>query len=683
MQFVFLEDFMQKLSVIKGVGEVRSKMFEKKGIITVYDLVNYFPRDYEDRTNVREIADTFAGEEVLIKGNILSGVKETRIRKNMTIYSVPVGDESGVILMTWYNNRFVKSAFKTGEEFVFFGKINPHTRKKEMINPIYERVGKEKYTGKIVPLYPLWGNMTQKIIQSTMAQAIEQLGEVGEYFSDDILKEYDLCPINYALKNIHFPISFEAFTRARKRLVFEELLFLQLALMYKKKRGEKTKREAFRDIKCVEEFINSLPFKMTGAQKRCVAEILDDFKKTIPMNRLIQGDVGSGKTAVAAAAMYVTYKNGYQSAIMAPTEILATQHYETFCEFFKNGDIKICLLTSATKKKKELYEKIQNGDFDIIIGTHALIQDSVFYKNLGLVIADEQHRFGVSQRAKLTSKGEGVHTLIMTATPIPRTLSFILYGDLDISVIDELPPGRKPVSTYAVGEDMRERINAFIKKHIDNGMQCYVVCPLIEETQSSDLENATDISKKLTELFCDIEVGLIHGKMRPSQKEEIMSRFANGDIKILVSTTVIEVGVNVPNANIMVIENAERFGLAQLHQLRGRVGRGAEQAYCVLFAHGKNEVIKKRMEIMCKSNDGFLISEEDLKLRGPGDFFGTRQHGLPEMKIANLFTDRHILKDAQRAAKRIIEDDPELSKKSNAGILRKVCEMFKEEIIMN
>jgi len=438
---------MQKLSVIKGVGEVRSKMFEKKGIVTVYDLVNYYPRDYEDRTNVRDIADTFAGEEVLIRGNILSSVKETRIRKNMTIYSVPVGDESGVILMTWYNNRFVKNAFKTGEEFVFFGKINPHTRKKEMINPIYERVGKEKYTGKIVPLYPLWGNMTQKIIQSTMAQAIEQLGEVAEYFSEDFLKEFNLCPVNYALRNIHFPKGFEDFNRARHRLVFEELLFLQLALMYKKKRGEKTRRELFGDIKCAEEFVNSLPFEMTGAQKRCVLEILEDFKKDIPMNRLIQGDVGSGKTAVAAAAMYVAYKNSYQSAIMAPTEILATQHFETFSEFFKDRDIKICLLTSSTKKKKELYEKIKNGEFDIIIGTHALIQESVEYKNLGLVIADEQHRFGVSQRAKLTGKGEGVHTLIMSATPIPRTLSFILYGDLDITVIDELPPGRKPVST--------------------------------------------------------------------------------------------------------------------------------------------------------------------------------------------------------------------------------------------
>lgn len=674
---------MQELSVLKGIGEVRLKLFKKKGITTVEELVGYYPRDYEDRSKVIDIADTLPGEEVLIKARILTAVKENRIRKNMVIYSLAAGDESGIISIIWYNNRFVKSAFKTGEEFVFFGKLNPHSRKKEMINPIYERVGKERYTGKIVPIYPLWDKMTQKIIQTAMSEAINNIGTLQEYLCDDIIEKNKLCGINYAIHNIHFPESFEAFGTARKRLVFEELLFLQLALMYNKERTEHIRRKPFRDIKCVTDFVSSLPFEMTGAQKRTLSEILKDFEKDIPMNRLVQGDVGSGKTAVAAAAMYVAAKNSYQSAIMAPTEILASQHYESFCGFFKDRDIKICLLTSSTKKKKELYEQIKNGEYDIIIGTNAIIQSSVEYNRLGLVIADEQHRFGVAQRARLTGKGEGVHTLVMTATPIPRTLSFILYGDLDISVIDELPPGRKPVETFAVGEGMRERIYAFIQKHLKKGMQCYVVCPLIEETQNADLKNATDIQQKMQSVFPNFTVGLIHGKMKPDQKDEIMAQFANGDINILVSTTVIEVGVNVPNANIMVIENAERFGLAQLHQLRGRVGRGAEQAYCILFAHGSGEVIKKRMEIMCKSNDGFYISEEDLKLRGPGDFFGTRQHGLPEMKIANLFSDSAILKIAQKTAKDIIEKDPTLSLKENEGIRKKVGEMFKEEIILN
>lgn len=674
---------MQELSVLKRIGEVRLRLFEKKGITTVEELVGYYPRDYEDRSQTKDIADTLPGEDVLIRARILTSVKENRIRKNMVIYSLAAGDESGIISIIWYNNRFVKGAFKTGEEFVFFGKLNPHSRKKEMINPIYERAGKERYTGKIVPIYPLWDKMTQKILQSAMSEAIKNIGIVEEYLNEEIIKKNRLCGINFAIHNIHFPESFDAFKTARTRLVFEELLFLQLALMYNREETGKIKREPFGDIKCVEEFLKLLPFEMTGAQKRTLAEILKDFEKDIPMNRLVQGDVGSGKTAVAAAAMYVAAKNEYQSAIMAPTEILAAQHYESFCGFFKNRDIKICLLTSSTKKKKALYEQIKNGEYDIIIGTNAIIQDSVEYNRLGLVIADEQHRFGVAQRARLSGKGEGVHTLVMTATPIPRTLSFILYGDLDISVIDELPPGRKPVSTYAVGESMRERIYSFIEKHIKNGMQCYVVCPLIEETQSADLKNATDIQQKMQDRFPGYTVGLIHGKMKPAQKEEVMAQFANGDINILVSTTVIEVGVNVPNANIMVIENAERFGLAQLHQLRGRVGRGAEQSYCILFAHGSGEVIKKRMEIMCKSNDGFYISEEDLKLRGPGDFFGTRQHGLPEMKIANLFTDRAILKAAQQTAKEIIEQDPSLTAESNKGIRNKVGEMFKEEIILN
>lgn len=674
---------MSNIRSLHGIGEARAKLFEKKGIKTVEDLINFFPRDYEDRSFLKDIINCLPGESVLIKAVIITPVKETKIRKGMTLYTTVAGDETGIITLTWYNNKYVKNIFKKGDKYTFFGKINPNSRKKEMINPIYEQEGKERFTGKIVPVYPLWANLTQKIIQSAMSEALKQRGKTEEYLPENVRKKYDLCEIDYALQNIHFPKRYNDFFTARKRLVFEELLLLQLALLYNKEANDEVIREPYKDIGCTVDFIKSLPFEMTGAQKRTIREILHDFLKSTPMNRLIQGDVGSGKTVVAAAVMYTTVKNGYQAAIMAPTEILCEQHYDTFISFFKGMDINICLLTGNTKKKKDLYEKIQKGEYDIIIGTHALIQEAVKYSNLGLVIADEQHRFGVKQRASLSAKGEGVHTLIMTATPIPRTLAFILYGDLDISVIDELPPGRKPIETYAVGEDMRKRIYSFLDKHLKQGVQAYVVCPLIEDTQKSDLENACGIKDKLSKIFPDYNIGLIHGKMKPCEKDFVMDEFSKGKINVLVSTTVIEVGVNVPNANIMIIENAERFGLSQLHQLRGRVGRGNEQAYCIMFAHGNNDVIKKRMEIMCASNDGFKISEEDLKLRGPGDFFGTRQHGLPELKIANLFSDMNILKQAQTVAVDIIKKDKDLTLQENLPLRTKIKELFKDDIILN
>ena len=667
---------------LSGVGDIRAKLLEKKEINTVEDLLYFFPRNYEDRSFRKNITDCCPGEEILIKAVIVTGIKETRIRKNMTLYTMTVGDDTGIMNVTWYNCNFVKRIFKKGDHYYFYGRINPNSSKKEMLTPVYEPVGKEKFTGKIIPIYPLWGNLTQKFIQKIMSEALEKCGKFEEYLPQGIMDEYNLCDINYAIKNIHFPNSFEAFERARNRLVFEELFILQTALLCRKETLKQIRRKPFENTECVYDFLKLLPFEMTGAQKNACWDIMSDFKKDIPMNRLIQGDVGSGKTAVAAAAMYVAVKNGYQAAIMAPTEILAGQHYKSFCGFFEKTDIKICLLTSSTKKKKALYEDIKQQKYDIIIGTHALISEGVEYAKLGLVIADEQHRFGVKQRAKLSAKGEDVHTLIMTATPIPRTLALILYGDLDISVIDELPPGRIPVKTYAVGEDMRKRIYLFLEKNLKEGMQCYVVCPLIEETSKNDLKNAVQIHQKMQRIFYNYVVGLIHGKMKPQEKDEIMTRFARGEINILVSTTVIEVGVNVPNSNIMIIENAERFGLSQLHQLRGRVGRGQNQAFCILFAHGSNEIIKKRMEIMCTSNDGFYVSEEDLKLRGPGDFFGTRQHGLPELKIANLFSDMKILKNAQKAAKTIVDNNNNLLSK-NTLLAEKIKNLFREDIASN
>ena len=674
---------MISIESLHGVGPERARSFAKKGIRTAEDLLYYLPRGHEDRTRFFEIAECPVGDFVCIKAKVYSPVKEARIKKNFTVYSMVVFDDSGALNVVWYNNRFVKNAFRTGEEVLFYGKLGISRGKKELLNPIYEKAESQRFIGKIVPVYPLFGNITQKVIAGLVEQAMEVCGCFQEYLPKSVCEKYGICDINFAMRNIHFPKDFESYSVARKRFVFEELLFLQLALSGRRKENEEKKRTPFSNTECVNEFIGSLSFDLTGAQKRVISEIMDNFKSATPMNRLVQGDVGSGKTVVAAGGMFVAAKNGYQSAIMAPTEILANQHYNTFSEFFKESDIKCVLLTSSTKDKKVIYEKIKNGEYDVIIGTNAIIQKDVVYKNLGFVVADEQHRFGVSQRARLTAKGENPHTLIMTATPIPRTLSLILYGDLDISIIDELPPGRKPVKTYAVGEDMRKRIYAFLDKHIKNGSQAYVVCPLIEESEKTDLANAEDVYKTLKQIFPQYSVGLIHGKMKATEKDAIMQAFVENKIQILVSTTVIEVGVNVPNSNIMVIENAERFGLSTLHQLRGRVGRGQEEAFCVMFAKGESDVTKKRMETLCKSNDGFYISEQDLKLRGPGDFFGTRQHGLPDLKVANLFTDNMVLAEAQKAAKEIMENKCNLSNDEKAFLMQRVDKMLPQEIVLN
>lgn len=666
-----------------GVGPERARSFAKKGIKTAEDLLYYLPRGHEDRTKFYEISDCPVGDFVCIKAKVYSPVRETRIKRNFNIYSMVIFDDSGAMNVVWYNNRYVKNAFRSGEEVLFYGKLAISRGKKELLNPIYEKADNQRFIGKIVPVYPLFGNITQKVIAGLVEQAIDVCGSFEEYIPAEICKKYGICDINFAMKNIHFPKDFDAFSLARKRFVFEELFFLQLALSGRRKENEKMERAPFSNVDCVYDFIKSLPFKLTGAQIRVVEEICNNFKSKTPMNRLVQGDVGSGKTVVAASGMYVAAKNGYQSAIMAPTEILATQHFNTFTELFSNCDLKCVLLTSSTKNKKNVYDEIKNGKYDVIIGTNAIIQKDVEYKNLGFVVADEQHRFGVSQRARLTAKGENPNTLIMTATPIPRTLSLILYGDLDVSIIDELPPGRKPVKTYAVGEDMRKRIYAFLDKHIKAGSQAYVVCPLIEESEKTDIANAEGIYERLKSIFPYFNVGLIHGKMKSKDKEQVMQDFAGNKIQILVSTTVIEVGVNVPNSNIMIIENAERFGLSTLHQLRGRVGRGQDEAFCVMFANGSSEVTKKRMETLCASNDGFYISEQDLKLRGPGDFFGTRQHGLPDLKVANLFTDAHILEEAQKAAKDVLDRKLILTDKEYNTISKKVDKMLPDEIVLN
>lgn len=672
----------KSIQYIKGVGEKRAALFAKKDIYTVEDLLYFFPRSHEDRSKIKPIGECIEGETVCIVGKIYRPPLDTYIRKNMMITNMSVFDETGMMSIVWYNNKYIKNNFKEGSSYTFYGKV---TRSKQgrlqLSSPTYENAGTAKFTGKIIPLYPTIKELSQKLIQSTMELALKEAGQLKEYIPEHIRQGYRLAEINFAMNNIHFPADFESYNIARERFVFEELLVLQLALSERKGNNLKAKGIIFNDAKCILEFSKNLPYQLTSAQKRTINEICRDCKSGIQMNRLVQGDVGSGKTAVAASAIFMAVKNGYQAAMMAPTEILAAQHAKALTEMFKGLDINVVLLTGnmKAKEKREALSSIADGSADVAVGTHALIESKVEFNKLGFVVADEQHRFGVEQRAKLQAKGNNPHMLIMSATPIPRTLALILYGDLDISVIDELPPGRKPVKTYSVNENMRERVYNFIHKNISDGMQAYVVCPLVAETENSDLENAEELAEKLKKAYPDITVGLMHGKMKSKDKDEVMTSFASGKTQLLVSTTVIEVGVNVPNSNIMVIENAERFGLSQLHQLRGRVGRGGDQAHCILITDAKNDVAKKRMETMCISNDGFYISEQDLKLRGPGDFFGTRQHGLPEMKIANLFEDRDILKLSQEAAKEIIAEGLD-----SYPLLLKRCEkLLSQEIIMN
>lgn len=670
------------IQYLKGIGEKRAELFAKKGIKTVGDLLYFFPRTHEDRSVIKPISKCVEGETVCICATVYQDPQDRYVRRNMLITSMLVFDDSGMINIVWYNNKYVKNNLRAGEKYIFFGTVSKNKQGRlQMATPVYEKCGNERFTGKIVPVYPLTANLSQKMVQSAMEEAFNEAGEIQEYLPEDIRNKYMMAEINFAMRNVHFPADFESYNIARRRFVFEEFLILQIALNERKDKNAYTKGVVFSDVKCVRELTDNMPFDLTGAQKRTINEICKDCKSGKQMNRLVQGDVGSGKTAVAAAAIFMAIKNGCQAAMMAPTEILAVQHYEYLSNLFEPFGISVVLLTGGirAKEKREALEKIASGDADVVVGTHALIRENVEFKKLGLVVADEQHRFGVEQRAKLMAKGENPHMLIMSATPIPRTLALILYGDLEISIIDELPPGRKPVKTYSVAGEMRNRIYNFVADNVRKGMQAYIVCPLVEETEKSDLENAEELKKKLSQAFSDIKVGLMHGKMKAKDKDEIMSAFVTGDVDVLVSTTVIEVGVNVPNANIMVVENADRFGLSQLHQLRGRVGRGGEQAYCILLTDVENEITQKRMETMCASNDGFYISEQDLTLRGPGDFFGTRQHGLPEMKIANLFEDKDILKISQEAAKYIADRGIE-----NYPLLKERCaKLISDGVVMN
>ena len=666
---------------LKGIGEKRAELFHKLGIFTLEDLLYYLPRGYEDRTDIREIADLQEGESVCVRVSPAGGIRSFRARTGARVSQVSMTDGTGVLKVTWFNAPYVEKQLKDGEEWILFGKVAFRGRMPEMINPVMEDAGKAgSKTGKIMPIYPCTAGLTQRNIREAVQTGLKMLEEpLEEVLPEAVRKAYGLMDIARAMYQVHQPETFADFEEARRRLAFEEFFIMQMGIGMVGQERKKGKVAQFSDVKCIADFAKSLPFALTNAQKRVINEISADLRREVPMNRLVQGDVGCGKTVVAAAVMFAAVKSGFQAAMMAPTEILAKQHYETLTRLFASWNIPVVLLVGGQKtaERKEILSMIADGTAQIVVGTHALITGNVSFARLGLAITDEQHRFGVRQRSALTEKSESVHTLVMTATPIPRTLSLILYGDLDISLIDELPAGRKKIKTLAVNESKREQVNRFLLSQMEEGRQVYFICPLIEESEVIEANAVEDYLATLQKgVFRGKSIAALHGRMKQAEKDAIMGQFLRGEIQALVSTTVVEVGVDVPNATVIVIENAERFGLSQLHQLRGRVGRGEWQSYCILFCASGGTFARQRMETMCQTDDGFKIAEKDLQLRGPGEFLGTRQHGLPQMRIGDLMTDMELLKEAQGAAATLLKHDPNLQNPQFLSLREKVEENF-------
>lgn len=660
---------------LKGVGEKRAEILNSKGIDTVGALLRFYPRAYLDWTDVTLITNAPFFENVCVKAKIVTPIETQNTRSGITIYKFIAEDESGRFAVSLFNQKYLAERLNFGSTYLFYGKVGGSYILRQMTSPIIKEAG---YNG-IEPIYPASKNLSSAAIQKLVKTALSSV-EMPETLPEEIRERNKLCDIKFALENIHFPRTKESLARAKKRLVFEELFVLQVGLSFLKRKsrglsGCVVTKNTF------SQFEKALPYGLTNAQKRVVGECLADMSSGRPMNRLVQGDVGSGKTVVAAALCCVSAENGFQSALMAPTEILAEQHFNTLSSITEGMGIKCGLLTgSLTKKQKTVVKQsLKNGEVDVIIGTHALLTDDVEFNNLGLVITDEQHRFGVAQRAKLSAKGKNPHTLVMSATPIPRTLGLIIYGDLDISIIGEYPKGRQKIDTYCVDSTYRERIYKYTKKFLDSGRQGYIVCPLVEENEQLDVTPAAEYYKNLSEnQFKGYRLGLLHGKMSPKEKESVMRRFAEGEIQLLIATTVIEVGIDVPNSVIMVIENAERFGLSQLHQLRGRIGRGSFKSDCILISDSTSPDTKKRLDIIKNSTDGFKIADEDLNLRGPGDFLGNRQHGLPDMRIADIFADRETLHIAGIEAERLRLDDPQLSKPKNEPLRAEIKALYKK-----
>lgn len=677
----------KQLRELKGVGEKTEKLFQKIGITTTDDLLHYYPRNYDAYEEPEEIGSLKENTVAAIRATITTGVYVNKIR-NLQVISITVADTTGRLAVAWFNAPYLKNTLKKGSCFILRGKVSRKKGRLEMEHPeIFTPAAYEEVLHSMQPIYGLTAGLTNKLIIKLMHQILEEQNLQTEFLPDEIKEYYHLADDNYALSAIHFPANMQELLVARKRLVFDEFLLFILAVQILKGKTEEAP-DAFpmKPVWTTEQIMENLPYKLTRAQLNAWHEIERDLCSRTLMSRLVQGDVGSGKTILSFLAMVLTVENGYQAALMVPTEVLANQHFEAFTKLMEEQGITSChpvLLTGSTtlKEKRRIYGEIASGEANVIIGTHALIQEKVVYENLGLVITDEQHRFGVKQREALTTRGNAPHVLVMSATPIPRTLAIIVYGDLDISIIDELPAMRLPIKNCVVGTSYRPKAYSFIEKQIRQGRQAYIICPMVEESEGADGENVTDYTQRIREIFpSDITIGMLHGKMKPKEKNQIMEQFASGEIQVLVSTTVVEVGVNVPNATVMMVENAERFGLAQLHQLRGRVGRGEYQSYCIFMQGNEQEETSKRLEILNKSNDGFFIAGEDLKLRGPGDLFGIRQSGQLEFRIGDIYQDADVLKAASDAAGGILELDRELTLPQNEMLRERLNSYMKYDL---
>ena len=676
-----MPEFGTELRYVKGVGEARARAFGRLGVHDLAGLVSFFPRAYEDRTRLVRIAELADGDLVCVEAVVGTEPQLSRIRRGLDLLRFRAVDETGAMQLTFFNQAYLKDQFRKGESYVFYGRAQVKGRFVSMTNPVFDRLADfGRVTGRIVPVYRLTSGLSQNTVRSAVRQALDlSQGRLPDGLPDCVADEYKLCTARYAYENVHFPADMQALSLARRRLVFEELFVLACALGLLRGGREGAQGRVLRGAG-LGTFTGSLPFSPTGAQLRAMREAIGDMSSGKLMNRLVQGDVGSGKTLVAAACIWYSAQSGAQSAFMAPTEILAEQHYATLTGFLEPFGIRVAKLTGSMRaaEKRAVLSGLASGEYALCVGTHALLSGGVEFRDLALVVTDEQHRFGVQQRAALAEKGLRPHILVMSATPIPRTLALMIYGELDVSLIDELPPGRQKVDTFAVDESYRARLGGFIEKLVSEGRQVFVVCPRIEEGEEAGdgLKSAEEHAEELRQQLPGLRIACIHGKLKAREKDEIMSRFAAGETDVLVSTTVIEVGVDVPNAALMVVENAERFGLSQLHQLRGRVGRGKHKSWCILVSDAKGEEARARLSAMTHTSDGFKIAEEDLRLRGPGDFFGSRQHGLPELHIADLGADMNVLKAAQDAAKRLLDSDPRLERPENKRLRSRAGELL-------
>ncbi len=676
-----MPEFGTELRYVKGVGEARARAFGRLGVHDLAGLVSFFPRAYEDRTRLVRIAELADGDLVCVEAVVGTEPQLSRIRRGLDLLRFRAVDETGAMQLTFFNQAYLKDQFRKGESYVFYGRAQVKGRFVSMTNPVFDRLADfGRVTGRIVPVYRLTSGLSQNTVRSAVRQALDlSQGRLPDGLPDCVADEYKLCTARYAYENVHFPADMQALSLARRRLVFEELFVLACALGLLRGGREGAQGRVLRGAG-LGTFTGSLPFSPTGAQLRAMREAIGDMSSGKLMNRLVQGDVGSGKTLVAAACIWYAAQSGAQSAFMAPTEILAEQHYATLTGFLEPFGIRVAKLTGSMRaaEKRAVLSGLASGEYALCVGTHALLSGWVEFRDLALVVTDEQHRFGVQQRAALAEKGLRPHILVMSATPIPRTLALMIYGELDVSLIDELPPGRQKVDTFAVDESYRARLGGFIEKLVSEGRQVFVVCPRIEEGEEAGdgLKSAEEHAEELRQQLPGLRIACIHGKLKAREKDEIMSRFAAGETDVLVSTTVIEVGVDVPNAALMVVENAERFGLSQLHQLRGRVGRGKHKSWCILVSDAKGEEARARLHAMTHISDGFKIAEEDLRLRGPGDFFGSRQHGLPELHIADLGADMNVLKAAQDAAKRLLDSDPRLERPENKRLRSRAGELL-------